>query len=97
MVVSTAAAADVWLPPATVGAEVVAGCDVASVGPLAPAGAVATTLSERMTERVVESAVVRGRRAPLFGRNSGGTMMTIAVSSNARKKRLSIELMGPKA
>jgi hypothetical protein len=73
------------------------GCGVATVGLIVPDGVVAATLSGRETERFVESAVARGRRAALFGKNSGGTMMTIAVSSNARKKRLSIDLMGPKA
>ena len=61
------------------------------------AGAVVTVLSGRAIDRFVELATVVGRRLPVFWKNSGGTTMTIAVSSNARKKRLSIELMGPKA
>jgi len=51
---------------------------------------VAVVLSSRGGAGLVESATAAGRRAPRL-RNNGGATMTIAVSSNARKKRLSIE------
>jgi len=53
-------------------------------------GAAVALLSNRGGVRLVESAMAAGRRAPRL-RNNGGTTMTIAVSSNARKKRLSID------
>jgi hypothetical protein len=51
----------------------------------------AVVLSSRDEAGLVESAMAAGRRAPRL-RNNGGATMTIAVSSKARKKRLSIEL-----
>jgi hypothetical protein len=53
-------------------------------------GTVAVPLSTRGGVRLVESAIAAGRRAPRL-RNNGGATMTIAVNSNARKKRLSID------
>ena len=53
-------------------------------------GTAVVLLSSRGGVRLVESAVAAGRRAPRL-RNNGGTTMTIAVNSNARKKRLSID------
>jgi hypothetical protein len=47
----------------------------------------ATELAERVES--VLSAAVRG--AFLFGKSRGGATMTIAVNSNAMKKRLSID------
>jgi hypothetical protein len=45
-----------------------------------------------VTGRLVESAIADGDRgALLFEKSKGGATMTIAVSSNARKKRLSID------
>ena len=61
-------------------------------GPAIVFGVVAALLmlSSRADIRLVESAMVAdGRRTPRL-RNSGGATMTIAVSNNARKKRLSI-------
>ena len=89
-----AAGADCWLPLAAVV------CGAPAESPLREGltvgDPVAVALSARGSDRFVESAdAVAGRRLALFGKNSGGTMMTIAVRSNARKKRLSIELMGP--
>jgi hypothetical protein len=55
----------------------------------APDGGTATPLSSFERMLLVESVVVAGRRAPRL-RKSGGATMTIAVSNNARKKRLSI-------
>ena len=53
-------------------------------------GVLAVALSSRGGVRLVESTLAGDcRRAPRL-RNSGGATMTIAVSSNARKKRLSI-------
>ena len=51
--------------------------------------AVAALLSSCGRMLLVESVVAAGRRAPRL-RKSGGATMTIAVSNNARKKRLSI-------
>ena len=51
--------------------------------------AVAALLSSGGRMLLVESVVAAGRRAPRL-RKSGGATMTIAVNSNARKKRLSI-------
>jgi len=73
-------------PPAAGGATVDGGVDAA----VEAFGATAAVLSSRGDVRLEESAVVAGRRAPRL-RNSGGATMTIAVSSNARKKRLSID------
>ena len=55
----------------------------------APDVVAATLLSNFGRMLLVESVVVAGRRAPRL-RKSGGATMTIAVSNNARKKRLSI-------
>jgi hypothetical protein len=83
-VVVSAGAAGVVRAPCTEGA--VAGGVVVAVGALG----VVVALSSRAGMGLVESAMAVGRRAPRL-RNSGGATMTIAVSSNARKKRLSIE------
>jgi hypothetical protein len=98
VVVSIEAAAIGDWPALRVAAGGVATAVEAALPDAAVGGAAEATLSGRATERFVESTVaVVGRRLPLFWKNRGGTTMTIAVSSNARKKRLSIELMGPEA
>ena len=84
MVVSTGAVGVVT--PGCSKGVVVGGDTVAVVG----AVGTVTALSSRGEVGRVESATAAGPRAPRL-RNNGGATMTIAVSSNARKKRLSID------
>jgi hypothetical protein len=84
VVVSAATAAAIVAGPAADGA-------MDDDTPVDAPGVLAVVLSMCVGVRLVESAVVAdGRRTPRF-RKSGGATITIAVSSNARKKRLSID------
>jgi hypothetical protein len=57
---------------------------------VAPEGAVCIAALFACFDTPLESAADVAGRTPLRWKRSGGATMTIAVSSNARKKRLSI-------
>ena len=80
--VSTGAAGDM-------AALLIAGGVMDGATPVELLDAVVAVLSSCERTLLVESLSTTGRRAPRL-RNSGGAMITIAVSNNARKKRLSI-------